>query len=333
VSVGPGGPPGRGGRRRAGETLPRPQRALGPVAGTVLAIGAWAAVAHNSGAGWVQALGALLAAFLFVGLAAPALAVRRIRCAATAGPVDATAGSPAVIEVRVSAPARLRPLDPTGPERVTGRRHSVEVTVVPDGRGVRRRCTVEVASAAPFGLLWWTKRVVVVLPRALHIAPRIGSPDPTGLVDDNSAGEDARRVDARVGEPRGIRQYQPGDLRHAVHWPATAHTGSLMVREMETPASRPVRVLGILPDDQALAEVAAERVLGTVQGLVNTGRAVVLVTAEPGGTVEEPVNGVLDAGRRLARALPRVPPPTARRRGGGRGDPLPAGTPDPAGGR
>jgi len=273
----------------------------------VFSLGAWAAVAHNSGAGWVQALGALLAAFLLVGLVAPAFVVRRARCTATAGPADAAAGSPAVLELAVNAPVRLVPLDPPGPELVTGRRHAVAVTVVPTARGVRRRVTVEVASAAPFGLLWWTKRVEVPLPRPLHVAPRVGEPDRTSLIEEHSAGDDARRVDARVGEPRGVRQYQPGDLRHWVHWPATAHAGVLMVREMETPASRPVRVLGLLPEDPAAAEEVAERVLGTVQALVNTGRAVVLVTAEPRGPLDAAVEGVADAGRRLARALPVAP--------------------------
>ena len=108
------------------------------------------------------------------------------------------------------------------------------------------------------------------------------------------------------------REYRAGDLQHWVHWPATAHAGGLMVREMETPAARPVRVWGVLPDDPAAAEAAAEHVLGTVQSLLNTGRAVVLVTAEPGGPVEGQVEGVTDAGRRLARALPRAPDPRAR---------------------
>lgn len=309
MSPGPSGAPGPTTRRRrhAGETMPWPRRAFGPVAGTIVSLAAWAAVAHNSGAGWVQALGALLAAFLFIGLLAPALFVRRARCMATAGPVDATAGSPVVVELVVSGPTRLRPLDPPGTERLTGRDRSVAVTVVPQRRGVLERCTVEMASAAPFGLLWWSKRMVVELPRPLLVAPRAGTPNPAGLVDDRSAGEDARRIDARVGEPRGVREYQPGDLQHWVHWPATAHTGSLMVREMETPAASPVRVWGVLPEDPAEAERVAEHVLGTVQSLLNTGRAVVLVTAEPGRLVEGPVEGVADAGRRLARALPRSP--------------------------
>ncbi|MGP8058566.1 MAG: DUF58 domain-containing protein [Acidimicrobiales bacterium] len=309
--VGAPGPP-TGGRRRSAQSLPRPRRAFGPVAGTILTLAAWAAVAHNSGSGWVQALGVLLASFLVIGLVAPALFVRRARCAASAGPVDATVDTPMVLEVAVSGPLRLRPLEPPGPERVTGRRRTVPLSVVPRRRGVLERCAVEVASAAPFGLLWWSKRVVVELSRPVLVAPRTGTPDPVGLIDDRSAGEDARRVDARVGEPRGVREYRAGDLQHWVHWPATAHAGGLMVREMETPAARPVRVWGVLPDDPAAAEAAAEHVLGTVQSLLNTGRAVVLVTAEPGGPVEGQVEGVTDAGRRLARALPRAPDPRAR---------------------
>ncbi len=308
-------PAGR--RRHDHENFPRPARAFGPVAGTIFALGAWAAVAHNSGAGWVQALGALLAAFLFIGLAAPGFVVRRARCRVEAGPVDSTVGAPVSVALVVGSPLRLRPLDPPGPEQVTGRRHELALTLVPDRRGVVERCEIEVASAAPFGLLWWTKRVVVELPRPLLVAPRLGPADHGAISERGSAGEDVRRVDSRVGEPRGVRGYRPGDLRHWVHWPATAHTGSLMVREMESPSATPLRVLALLPDDPAAAERAAEVALGTVAQLLSAGRSVVLITAESAGVVDEGVDGLTDAGRRLARALPRpaaVPRTRAERR-------------------
>ena len=37
---------------------------IGPVAGSIITLVAWVAVAHSSGSGWVQAVGALLGAFL-----------------------------------------------------------------------------------------------------------------------------------------------------------------------------------------------------------------------------------------------------------------------------
>jgi uncharacterized protein (DUF58 family) len=283
------------------------------VVGSVITLVAWAAIAHNSGAGWVQALGAILAGFLAVGLLLPGWATRRATVAVTASPLDATAGSPLELTVSLRRPVRLRPLDPPGPDVLSGRTRSCTLSVVAR-RGVLTSCTVEVASAAPFGLLWWTKRVELALPRPVLVAPRRGQPDPATLVVDRRAsGEDLRRVDARVGEPRGVRSYQPGDLRHWVHWPATAHSGSLMVREMEQPASRPVTVEAVLPPDPEAADRLAERALGTVGQLLGSGRSVVLTTDEAGGRRSERVETLAVAGRRLARAQPPggVPPGAA----------------------
>ncbi len=52
---------------------------IGPVAGSIITLVAWAGVAHSSGSGWVQAVGSLLGAFLLVGLIAPVWPARRAR--------------------------------------------------------------------------------------------------------------------------------------------------------------------------------------------------------------------------------------------------------------
>jgi len=274
------------------------------VLGSILTLGAWGAIAHNSGAGWVQALGAILAGFLAVGLVVPAFAVRLARCHVVNSPTDGTVGEPVAVELAVSRPLRVRLLVPPGPETVTGNRSVCLIEGRSEHRGVMTHCVVVVASAAPFGLLWWSKKVLLPLSHPLHVAPRRGEPDDVNLVQGRSAGEDRRRVSARVGEPRGVRQYRPGDLRHWVHWPATAHTGSLMVREMEQPTSRPVTVRVPLSGGHEAAERQAERALGTVSELLAAGQGVILLTGEPGGVVSERVDSAQQAGRRLARAVP-----------------------------
>jgi uncharacterized protein (DUF58 family) len=177
--------------------------------------------------------------------------------------------------------------------------------VVPPHRGELTTCVVELASAAPFGLLWWTKRVTVPLPRPLCVAPPVGTAPATERHRGDETEGDARLVHRRVGEPRGVREYRPGDLRSWVHWRATAHAGTLMVREMEGPAAAPVTVWGVLPEDPDLADEQASRALAEVLARLGAGCSVVLVTAEPEGQVHRQVSGVVDAGRRLARALPR----------------------------
>ena len=92
----PGGPPGGSaggtGSGRHRDPFPRPRRAVGPVLGTLAAVAAWFGVAHSSGSGWVQALGALLAGCIVVGLIGPAFFLGRTRCWVEENPADAVAG-------------------------------------------------------------------------------------------------------------------------------------------------------------------------------------------------------------------------------------------------
>lgn len=295
---------------------------------------AWLAVAHNSGSGWVQALGAVLGAVLVVGLVGPALVVTRALVTLGSCPADAVAGAPTEVHVRSRLPARVRPVSPAGPVAFIGpRRRGVAprpdrtgppagaalpdigragsgragpdeeaVTLVPARRGLHTELVLEVATAAPFGLLWWARTVRLPLEDALHVSPRLGParPPPARPADDAGTGD--ARIAAAVGEPRGVRPYRPGDSRRFVHWPASAHRGDVMVREMEGPVAEPVTVRVSLSGETEADERAAEETLGTVVALLDQGVPVVLDTPEPGGRVVGPVADRRRAGRRLARA-------------------------------
>jgi uncharacterized protein (DUF58 family) len=270
----------------------------------MVALCGWAAVAHNSGSGWVQALGGLLAGFVVVGLGGPAIATARLRVAVLANPTDTTAGHPVTIEVRAGAPLRLQAVVPPGPVAMIGS-GAGRVELVPARRGPLREVTLVLGSAAPFGLSWWRKTVVVPLARPLWVAPVSGTPDP-GMLAASTPGAtlDHRRPrDARVGEPRGVRPYVAGDPRRLVHWPATAHRGELMVREAERPEAAVPEVRVVLPDDGPEGDAVAERALGTVLALLARSSPVMLATAEADGLRTEAVYGPADAGRRLARAV------------------------------
>jgi uncharacterized protein (DUF58 family) len=162
---------------------------------------------------------------------------------------------------------------------------------------------VDVATAAPFALQWWTRRISLPLPSTLYIAPRRGQridfePRPHDRTGDTSA-----RVAADLGDPRGARPYRPGDDRRQVHWQAFAHTGELMVRERESPAAEPVSLQVTLPADPDEAERVAERALGTIAYLLDRGAPVLLGTIERSGPIRAPVEDRRSAGRRLAQAL------------------------------
>jgi len=284
--------------------LPRPTKAAGPIAGSVVALVAWAAVAHNSGSGWVQALGGLLAGFVVAGLGGPAFATARLKISVVTNPTETTAGQPVTIVVATNAPMRIEAVTPHGEATTIGAGPG-RVPLVPTRRGPLYQVTFKLASAAPFGLLWWHKRVVVPLARPLWVAPVPGPPELAVLGD--SAAQAAldlhRPRDARVGEPRGVRPYVAGDPRRLVHWPATAHRGELMVREAERPEAAVPELRVILPDDGPDGDAAAGRALGTLLALLAHSSPVMLATTERDGPRTEAVYTKTDAARRLARAV------------------------------
>ena len=283
--------------------LPRPSKAAGPILSSAVALVAWAAVAHNSGSGWVQALGGLLAGFVVAGLAGPAFATARLRVEVVSNPTDTVAETPVGIEVTANGPARVQAAAPGGAVTMIGS-GSGRVELLPSRRGPIGEVTLTLCSAAPFGLLWWRKRVVVALARPLWVAPVAGLPDPA-MLDGSASGDTLERRslrDAPLGEPRGVRPYVAGDPRRLVHWPATAHRGELMVREAERPEAAVPEVRVVLPNDGPDGDAVAERAMGTLVALLAHCSPVMLATTERDGPRTEAVYTAADAGRRLARA-------------------------------
>jgi len=302
-------PAGRRLRRRV-----HPLAWFTPVVGSVVAMLAWAGVAHSSGSGWVQAVGALLAAVLITGIVAPLFPARRATVVCTASPSDAEAGQTVRLDMVARGPIRITSLQPVGPPAGAGGAprgpRPVEVAIAPDRRGVVEQVALELATCAPFGLVWWAREVTVLLPRPLHVAPRFGDPGPVGSLADDAAGDAQLRPLTGAGEPRGVRPYQPGDTRRSVHWPATAHVGSLMVQERVRPTDDPVMVEVVLPPDAQRAEEETERVMAAVSRCLARGQPVVLATLESGGRTVRPVRDRVDLGRRLARAVTPTTPGT-----------------------
>ena len=310
----------------------RPLHPVGPVAGSVFTVLAWAAIAHNSGSGWVQALGVMLGAVLVVGLVAPGRVVNRAQVSVKSAPVDAAVGESVGLAISASARVRIRPVSPDGTAGFFGPRGTIRdsqtepqqldrmavpdvsgdesptLRIVPNRRGILSAVTVDIASAAPFGLLWWSRRTTLQLPVEMAVAPRPTKAFTIPPEGDDPGDEAANRRSSSVGETRGVREYEHGDARRTVHWRASAHTGRLMVREMEMPSAEPVIVRIALPVDQKEADEIAGRGLATVIALLDRSRPVMLATHEATGDRLAEVTTPKDAGRRLASGRSRRGP-------------------------
>ena len=286
--------------------LALPERAAAPIAGTALLLFVWAGVAHASGSGWVQAVGAVVAGLLLLGLVAPAFAAPGLSVVCVASPGDGAAGSPVEIDVVGNRSMRCVPRSVDGPPLLLCRRVPARLVVVPPRRGVFSTLTLRLGTAAPFGLLWWSRDQVLELPRPLHVAPKVREHKVVLRAAATQEEGNKSPRPALSGDLRGVRPYQHGDSRRRVHWRATAHTGDLMIRESEVRAHDPIRIVAHLDADLDTADKLAEEAMGEVLAQLKSGRAVVLETYEPNGRVVAYVTDRLSAGRRLARAVGAV---------------------------
>lgn len=243
-----------------------------------------------------------------MGIFGPAVVLGLAKVRIVDSPADSVAGTAIDLRMEASTRLRVRPLSPTGREAFVGpvgRRQSPEdrISLLPLGRGVHATVTLDIASAAPFALQWWTRRVVLPLPSTLHVAPRRGRPESPSLRHHQEDGATFEWTLTDVGQTRGARPYSPGDSRRQVHWRATAHSGELMVRERERPSAEPITMTVVLPSDPIEAERVAERALGTIVQLLERGASVLLATVELSGPIVGKVTDRRGAGRRLAGAV------------------------------
>lgn len=184
---------------------------------------------------------------------------------------------------------------PVGTETV------LDVAFVARRRGRFDRVPVRLRCDAPFGVVRVSRVVDVVPPRPLVVGPaRVA----VGDVDVPHAAGQGEVPIAAIGHGgdtvRSVRPYVSGDPAHLVHWPTTARTGSLVVRELEPPSARAVAVVvdlgSVAPESNATgatdpsvpppeaaepAEAVVARAGATIEALLDRGVRVVVCSADP----------------------------------------------------
>ena len=162
----------------------------------------------------MQFLGDLVFGALCIGILGPWVVVTRARVAVRTAPGDTIAGLPVDVCVAARTRLRVRAVEPPGAEVFVGpvgRNGSVDdrITLLPTRRGVHGTLTLDIASAAPFALQWWTRRVHLPLPSELHVSPRCGPPAPVRTADHDDSGEVKARPRTDTGLPRGRVRTRP----------------------------------------------------------------------------------------------------------------------------
>lgn len=268
-------------------------------------------ISRTSGAGWILVILSALVGLVLVNAAWSWIVMRSLTLRASASR-DAVAGQAFPMNIHVEglrSLVRLRAddwgiglagLDTPG---------TVVVSAAAPARGVYDHLIVSVECDAPFGLARTSRRLRVALEHGVEVAPR---PLPHPLPIAMAASHDGDGVPQhRLGDGdvvRSVREYSAGDAPRLIHWTASARAGDLRVKELEPP-DHPLLEISLdvsLPS----GEEAASRAAGLIRAGLNAGLPVVLHTFDLHGPLSGPVGSALEAGRRLARAVPGVPPKT-----------------------
>jgi uncharacterized protein (DUF58 family) len=170
-----------------------------------------------------------------------------------------------------------------------GQVQEVQYTVRSHTRGVHRIGPLGIRVRDPFGLTLRAAAVsgdgeLVVLPRVVPLPS--GRSLGSGI---GSEGSVPHMVALHGEDDQTVREYRDGDDLRRIHWPATARTGELMVRQEDRPAKR--RAV-ILLDARASAHAGSGRssslewcvttAASVTAHVVDAGYAVHLLTADPG---------------------------------------------------
>jgi hypothetical protein len=289
--AGPAGAPPRSPAGDVGRRVLSATPAGRALAGAVvLAVLVAAVGARFDGNGVTLVMGGALALAALVGLdAAAAWRALPRRPLAVRFPTEGVAREPVTGEI--SVPGWRRPVGvwltwpdggPPTAVTMTGGGPAVGALTIPRS-GVYAGVGLAVTSTGPLGLVTGSTvhRVPLAVPLTVAPARRRHPIDwPPPAVDALPA--DTRRV---RGDDlfKGVRDYVRGDARRLVHWPATAHRGSLMVRETEGTGTPTVRVAVSFATSGPLADAALARAAWAVADARARGWEVRLVTRAPVG--------------------------------------------------
>jgi uncharacterized protein (DUF58 family) len=155
------------------------------------------------------------------------------------------------------------------------------IVLAPRRRGVVHTLLLDALIAGPIGLVECGRRMRVPLGRSITVGP---TPLPHDIVWPRPrAAHFGLSESTPIGDEvyRSVRPYVRGDSRRRVHWKASAHHGSLMVKESDGTGIVSLRIVVQLDAPGAGAEVALARAAYVAREALARGWSTELVTTQP----------------------------------------------------
>ncbi len=290
-------------------------------AGLALGAGVLFLLGTNVQAGWLFVLCALLLGTLVAGLILPGRMLRGIEIERRA-PAEVAQGDEAFVDLIVTNRAhgvRLGLLldDPHVARTLLyvtkvspGERVELVTERPARKRGVQEDSVVSLRSAAPFGVA--ERRRLVTVAGSTIVLPAVLPLGPLPFLTAASDPSRHSRSDPHRGsgpEYLGIRDYRPGDSPRHVHWPSTARTGTVMVRELEEERSRRLAIvvdtLTDVGDEGTPLDACCTAAASIARVALADGHSLRTIAKRPGRSVD--VSDDVEEGslrRRLAAIVP-----------------------------
>jgi uncharacterized protein (DUF58 family) len=233
--------------------VPRPRRRA---VGLIVGAGVLFFLGTNVQAGWLFVIAACLMGTVVAGVLLPARMVRGLEVDRRA-PGEVHQGDEVMVELAITDRSRgmrlgilvddpfLEPAALAVPTLRPGARAEVVTVRVAVRRGLQASVPVVARSSAPFGVGEHRRTLAVAGPETL-VLPRVVPLGSLPFVRPAATSDHAIHTAPRRGhgpEYLGIREYRPGDSMRHVHWPSTARTGVVMVREFEEEQTRRLAIV------------------------------------------------------------------------------------------
>ncbi|MFG6475150.1 DUF58 domain-containing protein [Microbacterium sp. P06] len=199
---------------------------------------------------------------------------------------------------------RARGIFPAVGSGLRGSARAVDLRYTVEGRsrGIHSLGPFGLTTTDPFGLARRRIRLggrtsVTVAPRVVELVPFVATAAETGGTRETATTQLGQGADNLVARP-----YAPGDSMRRIHWRATAHRDTLMVRQEEQDSSPEATVIldrGAAhwgpdalraPGADAAFETAVSAAVSAVARLVRDGYTVEVIDTD-GSTLSEPILG------------------------------------------
>ncbi len=279
---------------------PRPRKVIAPSIGVVLLMVVLVGVARASGSGWVQFIGALISAGIVAGAVSPFFALRKTRITIHNVGFEGIRLDTSYIELESNGFVMAGAF---GKHPMPLKARCVEhLPFTPAHVGRIDEIKIELSSAAPFGILWWHRKVTLKLKIPFFVLPRPLSPMSEVIPTKSKTGN--LLISSTRGSIKGTVEFSSYHTFRDVHWPVTAHAGKLMAKEYEIEKSTSYEVVANFQNiDPALIDNISESATGTVQQLLNRGHDVMLAAKTPNGYFYQECASLKDTQRFLARVV------------------------------